>query len=83
MHERTLLADLLRRLEEIRAAHSDSRIALVRVRLGAWTHLTPEHFTEHFREMSVGTAAEGARLEILEGLPELPQNVVLESVELE
>lgn len=83
MHERSLLADLLHKLKEIVAAHPGNRLAEVRVRLGEWTHMTPEHFLEHFQEMAAGTPAEGARVAILPGRPEEAQHVVLESVELE
>jgi hydrogenase nickel incorporation protein HypA/HybF len=32
----------------------------VRVRLGALSHFTPDHFVEHFRDASLGTVAEAA-----------------------
>lgn len=83
MHERSLLADLMLKLEQIAAANPDNRLSTVRVRLGEWTHMTPEHFTEHFVEMAAGTPAEKARLEILPGRPEQAQHVILESVDLE
>jgi hydrogenase nickel incorporation protein HypA/HybF len=58
----------------------------VSVRLGALSHFTPEHFSEHFRDSSRGTIAEGALVEaVLDENTTDPnaQGVVLESLELE
>ena len=84
MHERALMADLVRKLEEV-AREEGGRIAAVRVRLGALSHLTEAHFREHFEEATRGTAAEGAAVEAVED-PDTAaahaQGVLLESVEL-
>ena len=53
----------------------------IRVRLGALSHFTPEHFREHFVDAARGTLAEGAEVdaamdESLDG--EAAQGVVLE-----
>lgn len=58
----------------------------IRVRLGALSHFTPEHFREHFEDASRGTLAERAEVETeLRTDPTEPdaQGIVLESVELE
>lgn len=48
------------------------------------SHMTPEHFHEHFEEASRGTLAEGARVEVAQTEdPEERQTVCLESVEVE
>ncbi len=86
MHERALLRDLIREIESVAAVEGAARVSGLRVRLGALSHLTPEHFREHFDDAARGTIAEGAAVEV-EALEDpfeaRAQDVVLESVELE
>ncbi len=65
MHEASLMKNLMRRLDEIAAAEKAKRITSVSVWLGAMSHMSPTHFTEHFEESSAGTIAEGATLDIV------------------
>jgi hydrogenase nickel incorporation protein HypA/HybF len=78
--------DLMRRIVAVAARERARRIVAVKVRLGRLSHLTPEHFREHFEDASRGTPAEGARVDI-EDLPDLDDpcatSVRLESVEIE
>lgn len=68
MHERALMADLMREIEAVARADGASRVTRVSVRLGALSHFTPEHFREHFVDVSRGTLAEGAAVDaVLEG----------------
>lgn len=86
MHERALMTDLVRRIEAVARAEHATRVARVRVRLGALSHFTPEHFREHFDDASRGTLAEGAAVEaVLEEDLDAPHatGVVLETVEVE
>jgi hydrogenase nickel incorporation protein HypA/HybF len=86
MHEKHLTDDLVRRLEALAAEEGGSQVTRIRVRLGALSHFTPEHFREHFVEAAAGTVAEGAAVEAeLDSDPTAPgaQGVVLETVELE
>ena len=64
MHEASLMKTLMRRIDEIAAAEKAKRITSVTVWLGALSHMSPTHFTEHFAESSAGTIAEGAKLDI-------------------
>lgn len=64
MHEATLMAGLMRRIAEIAAAEGARRVTAVSVRLGALSHISPEHFADHFRHACCGTLAQGARLEV-------------------
>ncbi len=64
MHEAGLVRDLLRRIEQLARAERARRVTAVTVRLGALSHMSPDHFSEHFRDAARGTLAEGARLEI-------------------
>ncbi len=86
MHERRLIADLVRELEHVAAAEGGGRVVRVHVRLGALSHLTPEHFREHFADATQGSCAAGADV-VAETDDDIAapaaQGVVLESVELE
>ncbi|WP_019623828.1 hydrogenase maturation nickel metallochaperone HypA [Thioalkalivibrio thiocyanoxidans] len=64
MHEFSLMADLMRKIEQVATDHNAERVTRVRVWLGALSHITPEHFREHFEDGTRGTLAEGAELEV-------------------
>ncbi len=85
MHEFSLMADLLRKIEMISQENGNGRVLTVRVRLGALSHITPTHFAEHFKEGVRGTVAEDAELEVVQMTdvndPEA-QEIFLESVEI-
>ncbi|HKS79733.1 MAG TPA: hydrogenase maturation nickel metallochaperone HypA [Gaiellaceae bacterium] len=86
MHERALMTDLMREIEAVAAADGATRVTRVSVRLGALSHFTPEHFREHFVDVSQGTLAEGADVEaVLADDLDDPRaaGVVLESIEVE
>lgn len=86
MHEASLLSGLMRRIGEIAAAEGVRRITGVSVWLGALSHMSAEHFAEHFNRAASGTLAEGARLYVTVSADERherAQDVLLESVEVE
>ncbi|MCB1502017.1 MAG: hydrogenase maturation nickel metallochaperone HypA [Bauldia sp.] len=62
MHEHALIADLVR--EILRAAEREQAKAVtgISVWLGALSHMSPDHFAEHFEDAAVGTIAEGAEI---------------------
>lgn len=82
MHEFSLMADLIKKIESLANA---SRVVAVKVKLGALSHITPEHFAEHFEEAIRGTVAEGARLHV-EQMNDTnsptAQDILLESIEV-
>ena len=84
MHERALLADLVREIESIAAAERATAVTAVRVRVGPMSHMTPEHFVEHFLDSTRNTIAEGARCDVesFDVHDPLAQSILLESVEL-
>ncbi len=85
MHERALMDDLVRKVLAVAEAEGASSVSRIRVRLGALSHFTPEHFVEHWVDASRGTLAEGAAVDAAmdERLDrEAAQGVVLESVEV-
>jgi hydrogenase nickel incorporation protein HypA/HybF len=85
MHERALLADLVREIESVARREKARRVCGVRVRVGPMSHLTPAHFVEHFVDATRGTIAEGARCDVeeIDSQDPLAQSIVLESVELD
>jgi len=86
MHEHALMNDLMRKIEAEAEAAGGGRVTVVRVRLGALSHFTVEHFREHFEDASRGTVAEGAEIEAeIRTDPTEPeaQGVVLESLDVE
>jgi hydrogenase nickel incorporation protein HypA/HybF len=64
MHEASLMKDLLRRIDEIAMAERADQVVVVSVWLGALSHMSADHFTEHFEHAALGGRAEGARLDI-------------------
>jgi hydrogenase nickel incorporation protein HypA/HybF len=85
MHEFSLMADLFRKIDSISQDNEQAKILVVRVKLGALSHITPTHFSEHFNEFSNGTVAEGAMLEVIQLEDKQDpnaQDIILDSVEL-
>lgn len=86
MHEQALMADVVRKVEAVAAGEGAGRVVRLQVRLGALSHFTPEHFREHFADVSRGTIAEGAEIDATiddDVSSERAQDVILESVEVE
>lgn len=85
MHERALMDDLVRKVLSVAETEHAASVTRIRVRLGALSHFTPEHFREHWEEAVRGTPAEGAEVDAeLDRDPtgEAAQGVLLESVEV-
>jgi hydrogenase nickel incorporation protein HypA/HybF len=86
MHEKALMDDLMRTIESRAQAEGAVRVTRIRVRLGALSHFTPDHFREHFEDAARGTLADGAEVEAESSVdPTEPeaQGVVLESIDVE
>ena len=85
MHELSLMADLMRKIDMVVHQENGTRATEVKVRLGALSHITPEHFAEHFEQATPGTVAEGAHLTVVQMTdtsdPDA-QDIMLESVEV-
>lgn len=85
MHERALMDDLVRKVLAVADAEHATTVVRIRVRLGALSHFTPEHFRDHWVDASHDTVAEGAEADVIvdsELAGESAQGVVLESVEV-
>jgi len=86
MHERALMNDVMRKIEETAFAGGATRVTRVGVSLGALSHFTAEHFREHFAEAARGSIAEGADVDaVVEHDIDAAHagDVVLESIEVE
>jgi hydrogenase nickel incorporation protein HypA/HybF len=85
VHERALMDDLVRKVLAVAEAERASSVVGIRVRLGALSHFTPEHFAEHWADAAHGTLAEGSRVDATldeDAASDAAQGVVLESVEV-
>lgn len=86
MHEMSLINDLMRKIMRVADEHGARRVIGVKVELGALSHLSADHFREHFEEAAAGTRADGARLEVV-AKTDLhdphAQDILLKSVEVD
>ncbi len=86
MHEASLMKNLMAKIQALSEEQDAARVVGVHVRLGALSHMSPEHFREHFAESSRGTLAEGAELHITpctDMTAPHAQDILLEAVEVE
>ncbi len=86
MHELSLMADLLQKIESVARDQRASRVVSVNVRLGALSHISASHFREHFEQAVSGGVAAGSRLQVEVGEDMTdPQalDIVLTGVEVE
>ena len=85
MHERALMVDLMRKIEVEALAAGGGRVTRVRVRLGALSHLTAEHFREHFEMRPEGPLPRARRSRPIYGptRPNRRHRLVLESIDVE
>jgi hydrogenase nickel incorporation protein HypA/HybF len=85
MHELTLLKGLMSKIKAIAEENNSDTVLGVTVRLGALSHISADHFRDHFDHAAAGTVAEGAALTIRE-LTDMSdpqaQEIILESVEV-
>ena len=81
-----LINDLMNKIETLAREENATRVKGVRVWLGALSHISAEHFREHFEHAARGTLAGEADLEIEVSAdakhPEA-QEIRLESIEVE
>lgn len=62
MHEQSLMNDLMAKISQVAAEERARGVTAVTVWLGAFSHMSPTHFAEHFENAARGTIAEGARI---------------------
>ncbi|MDO8142738.1 MAG: hydrogenase maturation nickel metallochaperone HypA [Candidatus Brocadiales bacterium] len=85
MHEFSLIKDFIHKITIIAHMQHARKVLRVTVKLGALSHISPEHFQEHFVHAYHGTLAEGAQLNIIV-VPDITdpqsQEVMLENIEV-
>jgi hydrogenase nickel incorporation protein HypA/HybF len=64
MHETALVRDVVQRMVEVARSTGACRVAGATIWLGALSHMSAEHFREHFDVEARDTVAAGAVLEI-------------------
>ena len=85
MHEQATIRDLVATVLHVAEENEATRVVRIKVRLGALSHFTPEHFLEHWQDATGGTIAEGCKVEaeLAEDLTDPnAQGVVLEDIEI-
>jgi len=86
MHELSLVASLCARAEAVAVSEGATRVTSLSVRLGALSHLSPDHLRDHLARASAGSMLEGARVEVtVDADPASPsaQDIELLTVEVE
>jgi hydrogenase nickel incorporation protein HypA/HybF len=64
MHESKLVGDILSAIERVAQANNAGSVDVVRIEIGALSHVTPDGFTGQFEVASHGTVAQGAVVDI-------------------
>ena len=86
MHEASIMNDLMDKIADIARDEGVTRVTCVDVWLGVLSHMSADHFREHFEESSRGTLAEGARL-VIECSEDIhhpdAQSIMLRSIDAE
>lgn len=86
MHEHSLIKNLIEKAKDIALKQRGGKILSLKIRLGALSHISADHFKEHFNNETPGTVLDGATLVVEEQKDTndpLAQEIVLESVEFE
>lgn len=63
MHEQSLMNNLIKKILSLAEKEKAIQVTKVSVKLGALSHMSPEHFKEHFDISSKGTIAENAAID--------------------
>ena len=86
MHEMSLIAGLFRKIGELALENKAKQVLEVKVKLGAFSHVSADHFREHFEQGARGTLCEGARLIVEESQDTADpqaQDIILQSIDVE
>lgn len=62
MHEKSLMDDLMHKILQLAEVQKAAKVTRVHVKLGALSHMSPEHFKEHFTISADGTIAQDAEI---------------------
>jgi hydrogenase nickel incorporation protein HypA/HybF len=86
MHEASLMTNLMRRIEMAAMTENAAHVTSIAVWIGALSHMSAEHFAEHFQRAASGTMAEGARIDMTvsdDTNHASAQDILLESIEVD
>ena len=83
MHESSLIADLIAKVEDAAKENNATKVVAIDLSFGALEPAGPEHLREHFAAAAPGTIVEGAELRITRDPDPLSSGVNLQSLELE
>lgn len=86
MHEFSLMNSLMNQIMLTAAQNNAQRVVSLKIKLGALSQMSPDHFREHFDEVAKGTLAENAKLifELDEDhMSPTAQDIILESIDVE
>jgi hydrogenase nickel incorporation protein HypA/HybF len=85
MHEQSLMKNLMKKILSVAKDAQATKVTKITVQLGALSHMSEEHFKEHFETSSKGTIAENAIIEA-ESLDDIndpnAQSILLKSVDV-
>lgn len=85
MHELSLMKDLLQKIDQIAHDNQPLQLQSVTVVLGALSHISAEHFREHFEQAVAGGALESVALQVecdTDIHAPTAQDILLKSVDL-
>jgi Zn finger protein HypA/HybF involved in hydrogenase expression len=83
MHESSLVADLLAKVDALALENGASKVAAIEISIGALAGIGMDHFREHFRAATLGTPYEHVDLRLRLSEDPVSSGLLLESVELE
>ena len=83
MHESSLIADLIAKVEETARRNGAAKVVSVEISLGALEPAGEDHLREHFNAAAPGTMLAGAELRFTRNPDPLSSGLILQSVELE
>lgn len=63
MHEKSVMDDLMRKILELAEREEAKKVTKITVKLGALSHMSKEHFKEHFDIAALGSIAQDAAIE--------------------
>ena len=85
MHELSLLKDLMNKIGQLARENNAQTVTEVKVRLGALSHISADHFRDHFTRSAKGTVAENALLVVEQLTDETDpraQDIILDSIKI-
>jgi hydrogenase nickel incorporation protein HypA/HybF len=85
MHEKYVIDNLMKKVLEIAEKERAKKVVRVSVTLGALSHMSHDHFKEHFDIAAKGTIAQDAEIDSEESKDEKDPNamtVVLKSIDV-